>query len=60
MYRRSVASSYSIGKHKNVLKIRVAVLGTSRNVSTKVKGSARWSPARIAEQMPRGAMREGL
>eukprot|EP00966_Prymnesium_polylepis_P326254 7382167-Prymnesium_polylepis.4 len=44
----NVASSYSKRSHKKLLNIRVAVLGSSRNVTTSHSERTRCSPARTA------------
>eukprot|EP00966_Prymnesium_polylepis_P204446 4736510-Prymnesium_polylepis.1 len=46
--------SYSNTSHRNVLKMRVPVLGTNTNDSTRVKGRVFCNPAYIALRFPRG------
>ena len=53
-YRRVTLPCNSIGSHKNVLKMRVAVLGTSRKVKTRIIGSDRLNPSMMAAWRPRG------
>eukprot|EP00966_Prymnesium_polylepis_P090323 2091691-Prymnesium_polylepis.1 len=47
---------YSMESHKNVLKACIAVLGTRRNVTTNVSGSAFCRPRRTGRRVPAASL----
>eukprot|EP00966_Prymnesium_polylepis_P025325 584145-Prymnesium_polylepis.1 len=53
-YRLVTLLCKSIGSHRKVLNTRVAVLGTSRKVKTRIIGSDRLNPSMMAAWRPRG------